>query len=104
MPLNKTTLINQVAESAGMKKVEAEKAIKATIDAITKELGQHGAVTLVGFGTFKVSHRQARKGRSPKTGAEITIPAKIVPKFHPGKALKDLVAAHNPPKGKGKKK
>ncbi len=104
MPLNKTTLINAVAEATEMKKVDAEKAIKATIDTITKELGEHGSVTLVGFGTFKVSHRQARKGRSPKTGAEITIPAKIVPKFHPGKALKDLVSAHKDNKKKTAKK
>jgi DNA-binding protein HU-beta len=93
MGINKTDLINIVAENAGMKKVDAEKAIKATMGAITAELAQHGKVTLVGFGTFGVSHRQQRKGRSPKTGAEITIPAKIVPKFKPGKALHAVVGA-----------
>ena len=104
MGLNKNDLINAVAEQAEMKKVDAEKAIKATLAAISTELGQHGSVTLVGFGTFTVSHRQARKGRSPKTGAEITIPAKIVPKFKAGKALHELVAAHKAKKKAAKKK
>lgn len=105
MPLNKTDLIDVVAKATEMKKTQVEKAINATFDAIKKELSLHGKVTLVGFGTFGVSHRAERKGRSPKTGAEITIPAKIVPKFRPGKELKNLVDAPKPAeKKKGKKK
>jgi DNA-binding protein HU-beta len=104
MPMNKTDLINAVADQTAMKKVDVEKAIKATMSAISTELGQHGTVTLVGFGTFTVSHRQQRKGRSPKTGAEITIPAKIVPKFKPGKALHELVGAFKAKKKAAKKK
>lgn len=104
MPLNKTDLINAVAETTAMKKVDVEKAVKATIATISKELGEHGKVTLVGFGTFTVSHRQQRKGRSPKTGAVINIPAKIVPKFKPGKALHELVSVHKDTKKKAKKK
>lgn len=104
MPLNKTILIDIVAKSTELKKTQVEKSINATFDAIKQELGQHGKVTLVGFGTFTVSHRAERKGRSPKTGEEITIPAKIVPKFHPGKDLKTVVDAQKPEKKKGKKK
>lgn len=103
MPMNKTDLINAVAANTGLKKVEVEKAIKATMASISTELAQHGKVTLVGFGTFQVSHRQSRKGRSPKTGAEITIPAKIVPKFKPGKALHELVGAKKKAKAAKKK-
>lgn len=104
MPLNKTDLIDVVAKTTELKKTQIEKAINATFDAIKKELSQHGKVTLVGFGTFAVSHRAERKGRSPKSGAEITIPAKIVPKFRPGKELKNIVDAPKPEKKKGKKK
>lgn len=104
MPLNKTDLIDVVAQSTELKKIQVEKTINATFDAIKKELAQHGKVTLVGFGTFVVSHRAERKGRSPKSGAEITIPAKIVPKFRPGKELKNIVDAPKPEKKKGKRK
>jgi DNA-binding protein HU-beta len=89
--MNKTDLINAVAEKAQMTKVDAEKAIKATFDAITNELSQGGKITLIGFGTFEVQERKERTGKNPQTGATMTIPAKKVPKFKPGKALKDVV-------------
>ncbi len=91
MSMNKTDLINAVAEKAQMTKVDAEKAIKATFDAITNELSQGGKITLIGFGTFEVQERKERTGKNPQTGATMTIPAKKVPKFKPGKALKDVV-------------
>ncbi len=91
MSMNKTDLINAVAEKASMTKVDAEKAIKATFDAITNELSDGGKVTLIGFGTFEVQERKERTGKNPQTGATMTIPAKKVPKFKAGKALKDVV-------------
>lgn len=89
--MNKKDLIEKVSESAGIKKVEAEKALKAFEDAIIGALKVDDKVTLVGFGTFSVSSRKARKGRNPQTGAEINIPAKKSPKFLPGKAFKDSI-------------
>ncbi|MBX3044663.1 MAG: HU family DNA-binding protein [Candidatus Kapabacteria bacterium] len=89
--MNKQDLINAVAEGSGLKKVEAEKAIKATIDAISGELAGGGNVTLVGFGSFSVFERQARTGKNPQTGASIQIAAKKVAKFKPGKALAESV-------------
>ncbi len=91
MSMNKTDLINAVAEKAQMTKVDAEKAIKATFDSITNELSEGGKITLIGFGTFEVQERKERTGKNPQTGATMTIPAKKVPKFKPGKALKDSV-------------
>jgi DNA-binding protein HU-beta len=87
MGLNKTQLIEAVAKETGMTKVDAEKAIKSTIDCVSKELKKGGNVTLIGFGTFSVMRRAARKGKNPRTGETIRIPAKKVPKFKPGKAL-----------------
>lgn len=100
MGLNKTDLINEVAKQADMTKVDAEKAVKATLDSISGELGGGGSVTLVGFGTFSVQERSARKGKNPRTGETIKIPAKKVPKFKAGKALAEKVAKAK----KGKKK
>lgn len=91
MGLNKTTLVNTVADAAGMSKVDTEKVIKATIDAISKELEGGGEVKLIGFGTFSVIQRAERMGKNPRTGAEIKIPAKKSPKFKPGQALVDAV-------------
>jgi DNA-binding protein HU-beta len=100
--MNKTDLINAVAESASLTKVAAEKAIKATFDAISGELKNGGSVTLIGFGTFSVIERKARNGKNPQTGQTIKIPAKKVAKFKPGKALAEAV---NPaPAKKAKKK
>jgi len=86
--MNKTDLINKVSEVLGSKK-DAQAAVDCTIKSITQALCSNDSVTLVGFGTFKTAIRKARKGRNPQTGQEIDIAEKIVPKFVPGKALKD---------------
>jgi nucleoid DNA-binding protein len=88
--MNKGDLINEVAKILNTKK-EAQAAVDCIFDSITKALKKEGAVTLVGFGTFKVDKRKARTGRNPQTGEAIKIEAKNVPKFVPGKALKDAV-------------
>ena len=89
--MNRTELITAMSENANMSKVDAEKALKAFIDTVTDELKNGGKVQLVGFGTFEVGERAARKGRNPKTSEEIMIPASKSPKFKAGKALKDIV-------------
>ncbi len=88
--MNKGDLVNEVAKVVGTKK-EANAAVDCVFSSITKTLRKKGTVTLVGFGTFKVEKRKARRGRNPQTGAEITISARNVPRFVPGKALKDAV-------------
>jgi len=88
--MNKGDLINEVAKVVATKK-EAQEAVDCIFSSITTSLKKKGTVTLVGFGTFKVNKRKARKGRNPKTGEEIKIKAKNVPKFVAGKALKDAV-------------
>lgn len=88
--MNKGDLINKVADVLDSKK-DAQAAVDCALTAITNALAQKEAVTLVGFGTFKTTERKARKGRNPQTGDEIDIPARNVPKFVPGKALKDAV-------------
>lgn len=88
--MNKGDLVNEVAKVVSTKK-DAQAAVDCVIATITKSLKKKNAVTLVGFGTFKVDKRKARKGRNPQTGEEIKIKAKKVPKFVPGKALKDAV-------------
>ncbi|MBW2065629.1 MAG: HU family DNA-binding protein [Deltaproteobacteria bacterium] len=89
--MNKGDLVNEVAKVVSTKK-EAQAAVDTVFSAITKALKKKETVTLVGFGTFSVAKRKARKGRNPQTGEEIKIKAKKVPKFVPGKALKDAVA------------
>jgi len=88
--MNKTDLINEVAKVVKTQK-EAQAAVDCVLSSITDALKKGEAVTLIGFGTFKVSERKARKGRNPQTGAEIQIAARKLPKFVPGKALKDSV-------------
>lgn len=88
--MNKGDLVNEVAKIVNTKK-EAQAAVDCVFSTITKSLKKKNAVTLIGFGTFKVQRRKARKGRNPRTGEEIKIKAKNVPKFVPGKALKDAV-------------
>jgi len=88
--MNKADLVSEVAKVVKTKK-EAHEAVDCVFSTITKALKKEDTVTLVGFGTFKVGQRKARKGRNPQTGEEITIKAKKVPKFIPGKALKDTV-------------
>lgn len=91
--MNKTELIAAVAEAAGLKKTEAEKALNAFTSVVEAELKKGEKVQLVGFGTFEVSERAAREGRNPQSGETITIPASKTPKFKAGKALKDVVNA-----------
>jgi nucleoid DNA-binding protein len=88
--MNKGDLINEVAKVTSTKK-EAAAAVDCVLETITKSLKKKNAVTLVGFGTFKVEKRKARKGRNPQTGEVIKIKAKKVPKFVAGKALKDAI-------------
>jgi len=90
--VTKKELVQNIAEEAGISKAVAEKALNAVIDGITDALSNREKVTFVGFGTFHVSERPARKGRNPKTGEPIDIPASVVPKFKAGKSLKDAVA------------
>ncbi|KMY60914.1 DNA-binding protein [Geobacillus stearothermophilus ATCC 12980] len=89
--MNKTELINAVAETSGLSKKDATKAVDAVFDSITEALRKGDKVQLIGFGNFEVRERAARKGRNPQTGEEMEIPASKVPAFKPGKALKDAV-------------
>jgi DNA-binding protein HU-beta len=91
MAMNKTDLITAVSNEAGLTKILAEKAIKATFGAISNELAAGGSITLIGFGTFSINDKKARIGKNPQTGASINIAAKKVAKFKPGKALATLV-------------
>jgi DNA-binding protein HU-beta len=89
--MNKSDLIDNVAEAADISKVAAGKAVDAFVNAITKALKKNDEVTLIGFGTFSVRKRAARTGRNPRTGETITIKAAKIPVFKPGKTLKDAV-------------
>jgi len=89
--VNKADLVASVAEKADLTKKDAERAIAAVFDSITTALANGEKVQLVGFGTFEVRQRAARKGRNPQTRAEIEIPATRVPVFKAGKLLKDAV-------------
>lgn len=88
--MNKGDLVNEVAKVVATKKAAAD-AVEAVLAGIAKALKKKQTVTVVGFGTFKVGKRKARKGRNPQTGEEIKIKAKNVPKFVAGKELKDAV-------------
>ena len=89
--MNKGDLVKEVAKVVNTKK-EAKAAVDCVFSTITKALKKKDTVALVGFGTFKVAQRNARKGRNPQTGQEMTIKAKKVPRFAPGKGLKDAVS------------
>lgn len=89
--MNKTDLIDAIANAAELNKKQAKAALEATLDAITASLKEGEPVQLIGFGTFKVNERAARTGRNPQTGAEIQIAASKVPAFVSGKALKDAI-------------
>ena len=90
--MNKTELINAVADKTELSKKDAEAAVSAVIEAITESLTQEEKVQLVGFGAFEVKSRAERVGRNPKSGDTIKIPASKTPVFKAGKALKDAVA------------
>ena len=89
--MNKSELIDAIAANADLSKSAAGRVVDATTAAITAALKKGDSVTLVGFGTFKVSSRAARLGRNPRTGAELKIAARKAPGFSAGKTLKDAV-------------
>lgn len=89
--MNKSELVDAIADAADLSKTSAGRALDAAIDAVAGALKNGDQVSLVGFGTFSVKHRAARTGRNPQTGAEIQIKAANVPSFKAGKALKDAV-------------
>jgi DNA-binding protein HU-beta len=89
--MNKSELIEAVAGAADLTKADAGRAIDATVEAITKTLAKGDSISLIGFGSFSISHRAARQGRNPRTGETIQIKAAKLPKFKAGKALKDAV-------------
>jgi len=88
--MNKGDLINEVAKVVSTKK-EAQEAVDCIFSSITKALRKGDTVSLVGFGSFKVARRKARKGRNPQTGEEIQIKASKAAKFTPGKSLKEAI-------------
>ena len=89
--MNKGELVSAVAEKAGISKKDAEAAVKALTDIVAEELKKKKKVQIIGFGTFEAAKRSERKGRNPQSGKEMVVPASFVPKFKPGKALKELV-------------
>ena len=89
--MNKSELIAKIAEKSGLNQKDAGKALDGLTQAVSEALANGENVTMVGFGTFKVTERKAKKGRNPATGEAIQIPAKKAPIFKAGKALKDAV-------------
>ncbi|MER2538414.1 MAG: HU family DNA-binding protein [Azonexus sp.] len=89
--MNKTELIDQIAEAAEISKAAAGRALDATVAAVKVSLKKGDTVSLIGFGTFYVGDRAARTGRNPRTGTALKIKAAKVPKFRAGKGLKDAV-------------
>ncbi len=89
--MNKTDLVNAVAEDTGLTKKDAEKAVASVLNSITEALKGGDKVQLVGFGTFEVRNRAAKQGHNPRTGEPMTVPASKLPAFKAGKALKDAV-------------
>ena len=89
--MNKKELVTAIATESGLTKADATKALDATVSSITSAMSKGESVTIIGFGTFKVSDRVARTGRNPQTGAEMQIPAAKVPRFSAGKNLKESI-------------
>lgn len=89
--VNRVDLINSVSASTGLKNAESERAVDAMLASITGALKAGDEVRLLGFGTFGVTKRPAGEGRNPRTGEKIQIAEKAIPKFRPGKQLKDAV-------------
>jgi DNA-binding protein HU-beta len=90
--MNKAELVEEVAAEVGLTKKDVNNVVDAMTSAITNSLARGEKVTLVGFGTFQVQRRKARQGVNPQTRARISIPAKDVPKFKPGRSLREAVA------------
>lgn len=91
--MNKSDLVDAIAASAGLTKVDADRALKAVIDAITEQLSKGDKVNIIGFGTFEKRKRAARTGRNPKTGETMQIAAAVTAGFKPGKLLKDAITS-----------
>ena len=89
--MTKQELVDYIADNAGLSKKDAAGALSSFVDGVKTSLKKGESTTLVGFGTFNVSKRNARQGRNPQTGATINIPARTVPTFKAGKALKEAV-------------
>lgn len=89
--MTKADLVDKIAAQSGLTKVASEKALAAFLAAVKDVLLEEGKLNLTGFGTFAVETRKERKGRNPRTGATITIPASKVVKFRPGRKLKDMI-------------
>ncbi len=89
--MNKSEFVDAVASKADLTKADAAKAVDAMLESVTEVLKEGEQLTLVGFGTFLVRHREARQGRNPRTGGTIEIKASNVPAFKAGKSLKDAV-------------
>ena len=89
--MNKQELVDKVAKKVGLTKKDTQSVIDAMVESVMDALKKGGSVTLVGFGSFKVAKRAARKGRNPQTGKTIDIPARKTPKFTPGKLFKEKV-------------
>lgn len=89
--MSKQELVNYMADKTGLSKKDAEAALSSFVGGVKASLKKGDSVTLVGFGTFSVSKRNARQGRNPQTGATINIPARNVPVFKAGKGLKETV-------------
>jgi DNA-binding protein HU-beta len=89
--MNKSELIDAIAEKSGLTKADAGRALDGFLSAVTTALSEGDSLALVGFGTFSVKERAERKGRNPQTGDEITIKAAKIPTFKAGKSLKDAV-------------
>ena len=102
--MNKTEMIEAVASETGLAKTEVAKVLNAYTAEIIKAVAAGGDYTVIGFGKFYASQRQARTGRNPSTGAEIKLPAAMVPNFTAGKAFKDAVNAPKKPARKARAK
>lgn len=89
--MTKSELAAAIAEKSGVEKKEVEKVLKAFTETVAEEMKEGGKVQLVGFGTFETSFREARSGRNPRTGETMEFAACRVPKFKPGKTLKDMM-------------
>lgn len=91
--MTKTELINKVTEKSGLAKKDSSKAVDALLSTVTEALSRNEGVQLTGFGSFEVHKREARRGRNPRTGAELKIAARKVPVFRAGKTLREAVTA-----------
>ena len=89
--MNKTEFINAVAEKSGLSKVDAKKAVEAFVETVSSELKEGGKVALLGFGSFSVAEKSARKGVNPKTKQPIEIPARKAVKFKAGAELTEII-------------